>query len=322
MISVMPEDIWSWHLHSRIGKTCCPGRGRTINRLINKAMKSKRTLLALLAFVVAGPVRGTGGELFTASMDNSLWRYSGSRFQCDLEHEVPRFGRVKFVAEAGLPLRVEVHSGWMNSFAGSVGVISLPPPWEPPWPAREITPPHSLKAPDNRIEDGALAMAEDLRRGRWITLDLQRADHPLWRVRLINIGFNPAYNDFNQCRARLLTMNFEQARLTRLQYGQGKTQLTALQREQLKWLVEYILEDHRVVSIEIDGHTDLSGQSLKNRDISLARANRVREFLLEQGVSGKTIIVRGHGSRYPLKGKGPEQNRRVEIRLVRNSTRH
>ncbi|WP_263080823.1 OmpA family protein [Endozoicomonas sp. Mp262] len=263
--------------------------------------------------------RGVGTELFSANMDGSQWYFSGSRFQCELEHKVPRFGAIQFVAEAGLPLRIEIHSGWMRNFNGMLKLRSVVAPWESKDFGRNISQ-KTIKAPDNVMEDGVLEMAEELRKGRWIELDLQRQGHPSWLVRVMNVGFTEVYGDFNQCRANLLTMNFEQARLTRLLYGQGKTHLTTSQRKMLKLLVDYILEDAQVTGIEIDGHTDTSGQSLRNRDISIARANRVRDFLREQGVS-KTMVVRGHGSRYPLKGQSAHKNRRVEIRLIKNGSK-
>lgn len=67
---------------------------------------------------------------------------------------------------------------------------------------------------------------------------------------------------------------------------------------------------------ELAGHTDASGRAQRNRELSLARAEAVRDYLAGQGVDAAALGVEGHGSDRPLPGSDPRHasNRRVEVR--------
>lgn len=69
--------------------------------------------------------------------------------------------------------------------------------------------------------------------------------------------------------------------------------------------------------ITVIGHTDRVGTDQANDELSLQRARRVRDMLLERGVSGERISVAGRGEREPLvptaDGVAEAKNRRVEI---------
>ncbi|MBX2856883.1 MAG: OmpA family protein [Rhodobacteraceae bacterium] len=71
--------------------------------------------------------------------------------------------------------------------------------------------------------------------------------------------------------------------------------------------------------MEINGHTDSVGPAAYNRDLSQERANNVAAYLIEQGVMGRRLIVRGLGETLPhtptADGVDEPRNRRVEIRL-------
>lgn len=65
------------------------------------------------------------------------------------------------------------------------------------------------------------------------------------------------------------------------------------------------------------GHTDDTGSSRLNADLSERRAKAVSQFLAEQGLPKKSIYFQGAGESYPMVDNGTEagrtQNRRVEI---------
>lgn len=74
-------------------------------------------------------------------------------------------------------------------------------------------------------------------------------------------------------------------------------------------------------SIEITGHTDSTGDSRHNLEISLARAAAVKDWMQQMGeIPGSCFVVRGFGSSQPVQDNDSEAgraaNRRVEIRLV------
>lgn len=71
--------------------------------------------------------------------------------------------------------------------------------------------------------------------------------------------------------------------------------------------------------LELSGHADDVGQDEANFALSLGRGYRVRSFLMELGVPGDRIVVRGFGSTRPAVGArtdaARERNRRVELVL-------
>ena len=73
-------------------------------------------------------------------------------------------------------------------------------------------------------------------------------------------------------------------------------------------------EDRKIV---VAGHTDSRGSSTSNRRLSLARAESVRAFLVNAGVSPERISASGRGEDEPVAenrtAEGRANNRRVEI---------
>jgi len=73
-------------------------------------------------------------------------------------------------------------------------------------------------------------------------------------------------------------------------------------------------------TIRIEGHTDRIGPRAHNRDLSRGRAESVRDFLVEQGVSPDRLEVRGYGESQSITDNdteaGRQDNRRVELVIV------
>lgn len=75
-------------------------------------------------------------------------------------------------------------------------------------------------------------------------------------------------------------------------------------------------------TISIEGHTDSRGDDDYNLRLSQGRAESVRDFLIESGVSAHRLVARGFGETRPVaSGDSPAAhaaNRRVEFRLIPN----
>jgi len=73
--------------------------------------------------------------------------------------------------------------------------------------------------------------------------------------------------------------------------------------------------------VEIQGHTDDTGDAGKNLLLSEDRAKSVRAYLISKGVAAERLSVRGFGATVPLGSNstpdGREKNRRVEFRIVK-----
>jgi outer membrane protein OmpA-like peptidoglycan-associated protein len=71
--------------------------------------------------------------------------------------------------------------------------------------------------------------------------------------------------------------------------------------------------------IEVEGHTDSTGSDEHNMQLSQNRANSVREYLVNQGVTSRNVTARGYGESQPKASnntpEGRQLNRRVEINI-------
>jgi outer membrane protein OmpA-like peptidoglycan-associated protein len=85
-------------------------------------------------------------------------------------------------------------------------------------------------------------------------------------------------------------------------------------------LVDQINQNNKA-TIEIHGHTDNSGEKKYNKELSLKRAEAIKDFLMSNGVKN-TLTVKGFGDEkpiYPNENKALKgRNRRVEIYLKQN----
>jgi outer membrane protein OmpA-like peptidoglycan-associated protein len=79
-----------------------------------------------------------------------------------------------------------------------------------------------------------------------------------------------------------------------------------------------ILLGHSGLKLEVEGHTDSVGGEGYNQRLSERRAGSVRDYLIEQGISGMDLAAaRGFGESRPVAtnetDKGRQSNRRVEL---------
>lgn len=109
-------------------------------------------------------------------------------------------------------------------------------------------------------------------------------------------------------------------------FNSGSWVLTAGTKDKLTKLADIMKKklDTNDAVVRIDGHTDtdpiksLSKQGVKdNVDLSVRRAQAVREFLIERGIAKDRIFVAGFGEYWPCEdgkdAKAKQRNRRVEI---------
>ncbi len=82
-----------------------------------------------------------------------------------------------------------------------------------------------------------------------------------------------------------------------------------------------ILKDNEYANFSIEGHTDSDGDNTANQKLSDARANAVRNYLIENGISESRLNAVGYGETKPIASNktkaGKTNNRRVEVKLVK-----
>lgn len=76
------------------------------------------------------------------------------------------------------------------------------------------------------------------------------------------------------------------------------------------------LKKYPEVNIEIHGHTDNTGSSQRNYELSVARAEKVKALLVKHGVKAKRLIVKGFGADVPLSDNNTAQGRSANRRVV------
>lgn len=81
-----------------------------------------------------------------------------------------------------------------------------------------------------------------------------------------------------------------------------------------------VLTDYPELRIEISGHTDNVGPRQKNVDLSQARADSVKAYLVEKGIADNRIQTRGAGPDEPVEDNKTaahrQKNRRIEFKLL------
>jgi outer membrane protein OmpA-like peptidoglycan-associated protein len=102
-------------------------------------------------------------------------------------------------------------------------------------------------------------------------------------------------------------------------FASGESELLPSARNRLSEVADALKQSDNQLTIE--GHTDALGADHYNEELSLRRAERVRDFLVSQGVLPDRVSVRGLGEYRPVASnataEGRANNRRVEIVLQR-----
>ncbi|WP_372379614.1 OmpA family protein [Vibrio natriegens] len=101
-------------------------------------------------------------------------------------------------------------------------------------------------------------------------------------------------------------------------FGFDSFELTSEGKEELLSLISRIPQESDAL-FSIIGHTDTSGPAEYNMKLSKRRAQAVKNFLVEIGLSESSIIVEGKGETQPIASnetrEGRIENRRVEVKV-------
>lgn len=85
-------------------------------------------------------------------------------------------------------------------------------------------------------------------------------------------------------------------------------------------LAKLMKESTQVHRIEVQGHTDNTGEADFNQQLSVQRAENVRKALVQRGVDAARLTVKGLGASQPVAGndtpEGRARNRRVELKVL------
>ncbi|MCD6066492.1 MAG: hypothetical protein K0S33_1318 [Bacteroidetes bacterium] len=100
----------------------------------------------------------------------------------------------------------------------------------------------------------------------------------------------------------------------------NETLLLAASYPELDSIAAYLKKNPQI-DIEIEGHTDNSGNEKLNKKLSTGRAKAVSDYLYSKRIAKTRLSYKGYGSSKPLvpneTEEGRRQNRRVELILTK-----
>lgn len=111
----------------------------------------------------------------------------------------------------------------------------------------------------------------------------------------------------------------------KVQFELGSDKLLPVSFPLLDMVAQVMIENPQVEVIEVAGHTDASGGAKRNRELSQARAESVRRYLIGKRVAKGRLTSKGYGPDKPIASndtpEGSEANRRVEFVIVKQGPR-
>lgn len=282
----------------------------------------RQRYLALLSVFASLPAMAL---TFQTRLESIEWTVEGDKFECRLTQPITDFGSGEFVRKAGeqATFRLKAYNPMLGG--GSATLLAAAAPWQP---GRE-----DINLGTVRIGSGnVLFNSSQVQAGRLISglmdgrspvVRRSSGDGRVSEVRLLPVRFTQAFADYQSCVAKLLPQNFEQVKQSQIGFPGGGIELDSAAKAKLQVMLEYMKADPTVNHIELDGHSDNSGNRLTNRDLSRRRALAVMEFFKANGIQESQITLRFHGERYPLapntNNANRAKNRRVAVRLERGA---
>lgn len=161
--------------------------------------------------------------------------------------------------------------------------------------------------------------------GKFIT-EIPKGD--VYQIKYLTIGDNENYREINipnkeGMTKSILTIKIEPPKtyqLNNIFFDVDKATLKKESFKALNVLVEVMTLKPNMV-IEISGHTDNTGDSLRNMKLSQERADAVKEYLVKKDIKRDRIKTKGYGDTMPVADnrttEGKQKNRRTEVKIIK-----
>lgn len=259
---------------------------------------------------------------YSATVEQSAWQLSvDSPLQCSLEHQIPHFGRAIFrsVASKALNMDFELEMQRLPDHYALAEVLSMPPAWRPGVPAKAVANMQLLKQFNGELpKQTAWTLLTELEQGFSPAFYFSDWYSPYDKVvaQLNPVQFIPGYNSFNQCIAGLLPYSFDDIAFTVLSYESGGDKLTRESERRLAQIAEYLKYDAQIDYVEIQGYTDSYGGRWMNEQLSIKRAEKVKQFFVASGLAEDRVQLEGFGERRHVAPNDTALERRKNRRVV------
>jgi outer membrane protein OmpA-like peptidoglycan-associated protein/tetratricopeptide (TPR) repeat protein len=139
-----------------------------------------------------------------------------------------------------------------------------------------------------------------------------------------SINFNlPKFAEYQEIDTHIIMVKAEigsKAILKNIFFDVGKSELKTESLSEIG-KIEELLTTNANLKVQINGHTDNTGNAANNKALSLKRATAVVEYLVGHGIAASRLSAKGYGSERPIVSNDDEQsgrelNRRTEIEIV------
>lgn len=254
---------------------------------------------------------------YVVPFDEVNWQTVKKDDTCNLSVADMHSGiNAKFGVIAGKPISLTISGRSVSSFNENMVIETEPPVWGNNLYESTMVTEFVRKKKSVEVMQGAEFVYRDVMSGAWLTVrdDFHSVTFP-------TANMDEALQTFQTCTTALPPVSFQEARKTVFNFKSGALAITPEQREQVSEIAQLVLFDKKIKKVMISGHSDSHGDTVVNLSVSRRRADDVAYWMMLAGVPKEMMELRGHGSRYPIATnsteEGRDQNRRVEIELVR-----
>jgi outer membrane protein OmpA-like peptidoglycan-associated protein len=139
-----------------------------------------------------------------------------------------------------------------------------------------------------------------------------------------SINFNvPKFAEYQEIDTHVIMSRAEVGSkivLKNIFFDVGKSDLKNQSMAELENILD-LLKHNAGLKVQINGHTDNTGNAATNKVLSLQRASEVINYLMEKGVDSDRVTAKGFGSDRPIVSNDDEEggraiNRRTEIEIL------
>ncbi|MEL6923872.1 MAG: OmpA family protein [Bacteroidota bacterium] len=104
-----------------------------------------------------------------------------------------------------------------------------------------------------------------------------------------------------------------------LTFASGSAEIAPTSRSEIENVARVLLA-YKNVRVEIEGHTDNTGNRKNNKTLSKQRAEAIKAMLIQNGVDEARLQTKGYGSEAPVAtnktAAGRKENRRIAVKII------
>jgi len=265
---------------------------------------------------------------YEAPLDSATWALRGSPIECRLTQDIPLYGVAVFTSAASRKsnMNFDLSLRRYNPSKVSEAILSSEPPLWKHDQLRKVIGPITLfpgATPVNIKDQNAWGLLTQLEQGMFPTFayDSWLENNERVSVALSAVQFQPVYDQFLDCVANLLPYSFDDIAETFVYFEFDRSDFTRATRESLTRIGNWLEVDKTMELVLLAGHTDSKGKLKYNQKLGKRRADAVKKFFTDAGITADKIKNQSFADNQPQSSnatpEGRAKNRRVMIKMVK-----